>query len=119
MIRKVTVFINACLILKLAGPGGASGPGGFDEASAGPLRWRRAGLPRGHRRRRSLGRYLGANTAAPPIIKPGINVISTNARPAAITPMVAAAATRSCPGLTSLRAEAEVEPARSDPRSTS
>src|SRR5208337_4325154 len=109
MIRKVMVLAIACLIANRVGM--ASGaltcvrPG---RGKTGSVRGRTVELKSGCRRRRSLGRYLGAkylgakylgaNTAAPPINMPGISATSNKAPPAAITPIVAAIVTKSCVG---------------------
>src|SRR5262249_33674163 len=78
MIRKVMVLAIACLIPKPAGaPAGAV-------TSCRSARGRRTVEPNGGRRRRSLVRYLGTSTAAPPITRPGINAASNKAAPASI-----------------------------------
>ena len=124
MIRKVMVLANACLIANL----GRVASGALTSARSGKgtadiIRRRTVELNSGCRRRRSLGRRLGANlgasTAAPPITMPGISATSNKATPAAITPMVATVVTKSCVGIASLPARVGAVSASSDPRLTS
>src|SRR5262245_19493076 len=76
MIRKVMVLTIACLT-----PNPAAAEGGA-VTSCRSARGRRTGEPNSGRRR--LCRYLGARTAAPPMIMPGINAASNKAAPASI-----------------------------------
>jgi len=70
------------------------------------------GVEIGRSRLRSVERYRGASTAAPPIMRPGISAASNSAAPAATIPIVATVATRSRPGLAPGHKRACVGPTR-------
>src|ERR1700722_7914629 len=99
------VFAIACLIVNWTGSGaltaGRPGREVFDaigelKSSSGLIRRRRPGRESGKLLDRLFGNSLGARTAAPPIIMPGINATSSSATPAAITPTVATVVITSC-----------------------
>jgi hypothetical protein len=84
MMRKVMVLAIACLIPSRAGAVALTSCRSR-RGAVRAFRRRRPVVPNsGCRPRRSVGRYLGASTAAPPITRPGISAASSRAAPASI-----------------------------------